>query len=234
LSSPLKAAEGIPSHSWADLFGVSVNNRLEYVEPDVVDGFLRMPKEVREEGVERWKHCLVGQFLGAPPPLAAIQGWATRLWGRRGQVLVSRKKEKEKVDEVVAVEVGTKAASTASPVQSPKAAVSSSVQSPKAAATSSVQSPKAAASSSVQSPQAADPSSNSVTPTAERNSMVEGSSSGGEFQQVTKGRKLSIAPPIPTDFKSGNKFDSLLHIEEGGNVDVESGVGLVVIPELVA
>ncbi|CAN1154257.1 hypothetical protein LINPERPRIM_LOCUS41029 [Linum perenne] len=66
------SSEAIPSTAWADLFGVASNNRLEFIEPDIVDGFLRIPKEVREEGEKRWENCLVGQFMGSAPSIAAI------------------------------------------------------------------------------------------------------------------------------------------------------------------
>ncbi|CAL1395134.1 unnamed protein product [Linum trigynum] len=53
--------------SWADLFGVADENRLVYVEPEIVDGGLRISAELEDEGIAHWQHCLVGQFLSTSP-----------------------------------------------------------------------------------------------------------------------------------------------------------------------
>ncbi|CAL1403642.1 unnamed protein product [Linum trigynum] len=75
--------------SWASLFAVSEDSKLEFYELEMVNGSIRIPKAVMEEGARQWKHSLVGQFLGAPPSLATIRFWANWLWGREGEVCVS-------------------------------------------------------------------------------------------------------------------------------------------------
>ncbi|CAL1360898.1 unnamed protein product [Linum trigynum] len=75
--------------SSADLFGVAEENRLVYIEPEIVDGGLRIPPELEDEGIARWQHCLVGKFLSTSPHIRQVQSWANRLWGKKGSVRVS-------------------------------------------------------------------------------------------------------------------------------------------------
>ncbi|CAL1394200.1 unnamed protein product [Linum trigynum] len=85
-SSPVAVGEG---RSWASLFGAAEDNKLEYFEPELVNGSLRIPKSVMEEGAKQVEPTLVGQFLRAPPSIASIRSWANLLWVRDGEIRVS-------------------------------------------------------------------------------------------------------------------------------------------------
>ena len=75
--------------SWVDLFSVSKNLELDFIEPDFIDGVLQIPQEAVDEGLERLNSYLVAQFLGDPLAVRDQQAIANRLWGHDGFVRVS-------------------------------------------------------------------------------------------------------------------------------------------------
>ncbi|CAL1401094.1 unnamed protein product [Linum trigynum] len=79
----------VADRSWASLFHVAEENRLEYYELEFVNGSLRIPKLVIEEGAKHWDNSLVGQFLVDPPSISALRFWANWIWGKEGEVKVS-------------------------------------------------------------------------------------------------------------------------------------------------
>ncbi|CAL1406465.1 unnamed protein product [Linum trigynum] len=76
--------------TWAQLFDVPQENRMQFRSPERVNDGFRLPREVKKKGEERWRDCLIGQFVGAQPNVAQLQSWATAIWGRDGAVRVSR------------------------------------------------------------------------------------------------------------------------------------------------
>ncbi|CAL1355176.1 unnamed protein product [Linum trigynum] len=79
----------LPSRSWAELFSNAEENHLVYVKPEIVDGGLLISAELEEEGIARWKHCLVGQILSSSPHIRQVQSWPDLLWGKKGSIRVS-------------------------------------------------------------------------------------------------------------------------------------------------
>ncbi|CAL1402848.1 unnamed protein product [Linum trigynum] len=76
--------------TWAQLFDIAPENRMKYRPPERVNDGFRIPREVKQKGEERWRDCLIGQFVGAQPKVAQLQTWATSIWGGDGAVRVSR------------------------------------------------------------------------------------------------------------------------------------------------
>ncbi|CAN1141070.1 hypothetical protein LINPERHAP2_LOCUS12249 [Linum perenne] len=75
--------------AWTDLFDSDSDLSLRYIKPVLVNGALRIPQSVLNQGLARMKRCLLGQFLGPSPPIKVFQSVATRLWGRDGGVRIS-------------------------------------------------------------------------------------------------------------------------------------------------
>ncbi|CAN1148339.1 hypothetical protein LINPERPRIM_LOCUS38029 [Linum perenne] len=75
--------------AWTDLFDSGSDLSLRYIKPVLVNGALRIPQSVLNQGLARMKRCLLGQFLGPSPPIRVFQSVATRLWGRDGGVRIS-------------------------------------------------------------------------------------------------------------------------------------------------
>ncbi|CAL1357004.1 unnamed protein product [Linum trigynum] len=88
--SPPGAALAAAPVSWASLFEVDPANKMTYRPPQKMNDGFRLPREVKKRGEERWKDCLIAQFVGSVPKPAALQQWATSLWGRDGVVRVSK------------------------------------------------------------------------------------------------------------------------------------------------
>ncbi|CAL1396008.1 unnamed protein product [Linum trigynum] len=63
---------------------------MQFRSPERVNDGFRLPREVKKKDEERWRDCLIGQFVGAQPKVAQLQSWATAIWGRDGVVRVSR------------------------------------------------------------------------------------------------------------------------------------------------
>ncbi|CAN1159329.1 hypothetical protein LINPERHAP2_LOCUS22641 [Linum perenne] len=79
----------ISPKAWTDLFDSDSDLSLRYIKPVLVNGALRIPQSVLNQGLARMKRCLLGQFLGPSPPIKVFQSVATRLWGRDGGVRIS-------------------------------------------------------------------------------------------------------------------------------------------------
>ncbi|CAL1356062.1 unnamed protein product [Linum trigynum] len=89
-ASPSTTAPIGEAVTWASLLDVAPANRMRFRPPEKINVGYRLPREVKKRGEERWKDCLIGQFVGALPKLGLLQQWANGLWGRDGPVVVSR------------------------------------------------------------------------------------------------------------------------------------------------
>ncbi|CAN1334406.1 hypothetical protein LINPERPRIM_LOCUS36390 [Linum perenne] len=75
--------------AWTDLFDSGSDLSLRYIKPVLVNGALRIPLSIMNQGLARMRRCLLGQFLGPSPLIKVFQSVATRLWGRDGGVRIS-------------------------------------------------------------------------------------------------------------------------------------------------
>ncbi|XP_039023289.1 uncharacterized protein LOC120155894 [Hibiscus syriacus] len=76
---------------WRGLFVAGIDHELEFFLSEVVEGssVVKLPIEVFEEGIQDWKHALVGQFIGLAPSFSSIQNIVTLLWSKVSLVKVS-------------------------------------------------------------------------------------------------------------------------------------------------
>ncbi|CAN1850262.1 hypothetical protein LINPERHAP1_LOCUS39769 [Linum perenne] len=81
---------GSSAASWASIVaGEKLDLRfVEASKSSVVDGVLKLPKEVLEVGVKKLKAVVVAQFLGNAPPIRVIRSMINRLWGYEGEVVL--------------------------------------------------------------------------------------------------------------------------------------------------
>ncbi|PKI77856.1 hypothetical protein CRG98_001743 [Punica granatum] len=72
------------------LFGSSEKNVMAFHKLEVINGrpVIKPPKAVFDKGSDRWKHALVGQFVGGKVLLPKIYSTANFLWGKRGHVRI--------------------------------------------------------------------------------------------------------------------------------------------------
>ncbi|KAA3487733.1 Glucosyltransferase-I [Gossypium australe] len=75
---------------WRKLFDLSSEQNLEFSPPEVHGGsvIVKPPPEVFDEGIRRWKHLLVAQFLRRPPKFGSLQKLVDMLWSKQGAVEV--------------------------------------------------------------------------------------------------------------------------------------------------
>ena len=76
-----------PIKSWKSLVStpVKTGSPLQFYKPHCTDGKIiaRPPVEAVNEGIDKWKGCLVGQFLDKRLPFPMVHSLVNRLWGRR-------------------------------------------------------------------------------------------------------------------------------------------------------
>ncbi|CAL1411669.1 unnamed protein product [Linum trigynum] len=75
---------------WVSLFGIALDSRLDYYETEFIDGVLRILRLVIEEVSKLRANSLVGQFLWHPASISSIRFLANWLWGRDGEVRISK------------------------------------------------------------------------------------------------------------------------------------------------
>lgn len=84
------AQDNKEGRNWSDLFKRSYANDLamEYIPPVAIETqgevVYKMDRDIESEGLEKWKHSLIGHFLGDPPPFHVVKNMTSRYWGKFG------------------------------------------------------------------------------------------------------------------------------------------------------
>ncbi|CAN1301672.1 hypothetical protein LINPERPRIM_LOCUS25065 [Linum perenne] len=66
---------------------------VEKLKESVIDGVLKLLKEVLEIGKKKLRSVVVAQFLGEVLPVRVIRSMINRLWGYEGEVVFSELSE---------------------------------------------------------------------------------------------------------------------------------------------
>lgn len=82
--SDANVTECLGKKPWAQLFMLDEQKySLDFHEPTIINGkrIVKPPKEVFDEGTNRWRNALVGQIIGKPINLNRISSLVNYLWG---------------------------------------------------------------------------------------------------------------------------------------------------------